>query len=165
MSKLSLLLSILLAMTVKTDEISSWVPKILTWNIYAFPQLPFPEWFLRTLPLSNLTKSYSFKERTEAIGNHELLQGADIIVFSEMFNDGVYELIKGKLKDTHPHSSPILMSKRRNRALKFTITNGGSVIFSKCRILTIQQFAFKKACGSDKYASKGFFIAEIDAPQ
>lgn len=118
--------------------------KIFTYNFYARPETIF------------MDNQYSRVELfQESFRLYELNNGyVDVILFQELFDDVVFDA----MKKVAYHLGFIHHSKRTN---KLFYLNGGSVIFSKHKILHSDFIVFKKAVIYNKPSAKGFNYACI----
>lgn len=106
--------------------------------------------------------------RAGLLASASYLDGYDVVVLSEMFDNGPSNTVKTGLSDRYPHQTPVLgRSKSGWDATQgafswLTPEDGGVTILSKWPILRKVQFVYKQGCGADWFANKGFVYVVLD---
>ncbi|WP_090775089.1 sphingomyelin phosphodiesterase [Shouchella lonarensis] len=128
--------------------------KILTHNVYFLPRSLFPNW--------------GQLERADLIADAHYMDGHDVIIFSELFDNGASNRLLNNISNQYSDQTPVLGRGRsgwddtRGSYSSLTPEDGGVSIVSKWPILEKIQYVYKEACGSDWYANKGFVYVKIE---
>lgn len=106
--------------------------------------------------------------RAGLLANAPYLNGYDVVVLSEMFDNGPSNTIKTGLSDRYPHQTPVLgrstsgWDDTQGAFSWLTPEDGGVTILSKWPILRKVQFVYQQGCGADWFSNKGFVYAVLD---
>jgi endonuclease/exonuclease/phosphatase family metal-dependent hydrolase len=118
--------------------------KILSWNIYMIPK-----------PIL-WTSQF---DRAEVIGDLLTQEDHDVIFFQEAFSAGARKRIWNKIKSTHPYESGVFKKKKF-----LTVLNSGLWVVSKYPITVLDHVYFDRSMHSDKFATKGSLMVEVQLP-
>ncbi|MFI5626167.1 sphingomyelin phosphodiesterase [Nocardioides sp. NPDC051685] len=96
------------------------------------------------------------------------LRGYDVLVLSEMFDNGPAATVTTGLSDDYPHQTPVLGRSRsgwddtQGAFSLLTPEDGGVTVLSKWPIVRKVQYVYKQGCGADWFSNKGFVYAVLD---
>ncbi|WLR41526.1 sphingomyelin phosphodiesterase [Bacillus carboniphilus] len=127
--------------------------KILQHNVFLLP--------------SYITR-WGQSERAKLIGEADYMKGQDAIILNELFDNSASSTLLEKLKDEYPHQTSILGRSKDgwDQTLgdysNFVPEDGGVAIISKWPIEEKIQYVYESACGSDKFANKGFVYIKMN---
>lgn len=105
--------------------------------------------------------------RAGMLTNASYLNGYDVVVLSEMFDNGPSNTVKTGLSDRYPHQTPVLgrstsgWDDTQGRFSWLTPEDGGVTILSKWPIQRKVQHIYTRGCGADYLANKGFVYAVL----
>ncbi|WP_206050638.1 hypothetical protein [Nocardioides speluncae] len=118
--------------------------------------------------LPELIGGLSNGTRAGLLASAPYLEGYDVVVLSEMFDNGPSTTIKTGLSDRYPHQTPVLgrstsgWDDTQGAFSWLTPEDGGVTILSKWPIRRQVQYVYKKGCGADWFSNKGFVYAVLD---
>lgn len=112
--------------------------------------------------------SYDNAQRAELLADAEHLQGHDVVVLSEAFDNGPSEALKNGLATQYPYQTPVLA--RSSNGWDATLghykplwgEDGGVTILSRWPITRKVQYVYQAGCGADALAQKGFVYVRLD---
>lgn len=139
--------------------------KLLAYNVFLLP---------------SAVAKWSESERADLIADSDVIDGYDVIIFSELFHNSASNKLLKKIKDQYPHQTPVL-----GRSLagwdqtlgaytielggeSITLSLGGSEdggvsIVSRWPIEEQVQYIYTEACSaSDESANKGFVYVRLN---
>ncbi|WP_328807108.1 sphingomyelin phosphodiesterase [Nocardiopsis coralli] len=130
-------------------------PTIATYNAFLMPTSLYPNW--------------GQEIRADLINEDGVLEGADVVVLQELFDDSSAETLRSGLSEELPHGTPIVGESEEgwddSTGLRpGAATNGGVSVHSAWPIVRAEQHVFSEACGADRFSAKGFVHTEIDSP-
>lgn len=114
--------------------------------------------------------SYDNAQRAELIAKADYLDGADIVVLSEAFDNGPSEALKNGLAARFPYQTPVLGRSRDGWDATLGlyrdlwIEDGGVTVLSRWPIKRKVQYVYDPGCGADFLSQKGFVYVQVAAP-
>ncbi|MEU0876978.1 sphingomyelin phosphodiesterase [Lentzea sp. NPDC005914] len=131
-------------------------PRIATYNVFMLSRNLYPNW-------GQLT-------RADLIDSTGVLNGQDVVVLEEAFDNAASDRLLANLRDTYPHQTPVLGRSRSGWDVTSgsysdsTPEDGGVAVLSRWPITTRIQHVYHDACGADWFSNKGFAYVRIEAP-
>lgn len=112
--------------------------------------------------------AYRNETRADMIAAADWIADNDVVVVQEAFENSAADRLLNGLNDKYPHQTPIVG--RTQSGWDHTLgawsagtpQDGGVAIVSRWPITERTQFLFKRACGADNFALKGFAYARLD---
>ncbi|WP_167536318.1 sphingomyelin phosphodiesterase [Streptomyces ficellus] len=107
--------------------------------------------------------------RGELIGKAPYLQGKDVVVFQELFDDTATEKLMDALSG-YPNRTPVIGRSRdgwdatRGNYSSLPYEDGGVAIASRWPITSKMQYIFSNSCGADTWSEKGLAYAKLTYP-
>lgn len=127
--------------------------RLLSYNVFMLPEI---------------LGHWNHQGRAQMISQSEVVQGHDVIILQEAFDNGPASTLLEGLKTEYPYQTPVLGRTRHgwNATLgyysDFTPEDGGVVIVSRWPIDEQIQHVYKNGCGGDELSNKGFVYTRID---
>ncbi|MGW6932157.1 sphingomyelin phosphodiesterase [Lentzea sp. NPDC054927] len=131
-------------------------PKIATYNVFMLSRNLYPNW-------GQLT-------RADLIDSTGVVNGQDVVVLNEAFDNAASDRLLANLRDTYPHQTPVLGRSRAGWDVTSgaysdsTPEDGGVAVLSRWPITTRIQHVYRGGCGADWFSNKGFAYVRIEAP-
>ncbi|MEU7481750.1 sphingomyelin phosphodiesterase [Lentzea sp. NPDC042327] len=131
-------------------------PKIATYNVFMLSRNLYPNW--------------GQVARADLIDSTGTLNGQDVVVLQEAFDNTASDRLLGNLRDTYPHQTPVLGRSRAGWDVTSgayrdeTPEDGGVAVLSRWPITTRVQHVYRDACGADWFSNKGFAYVRIESP-
>jgi sphingomyelin phosphodiesterase len=131
-------------------------PKIATYNVFMLSRNLYPNWGQVT--------------RADLIDSTGVLDGQDVVVLQEAFDNTASDRLLATLRDTYPHQTPVLGRSTAGWDVTSgayrdsTPEDGGVAVLSRWPITTRIQHVYRDACGADWFSNKGFAYVRIEAP-
>ncbi|MEC4019093.1 sphingomyelin phosphodiesterase [Streptomyces sp. H27-D2] len=128
--------------------------KVLTYNAFLMSKNLYPNW----------GQDY----RAKAIAGADFVQGNDVVVLQEAFDNSASDALKSTVAGQYPHQTPVVGRSKSGwdatggAYSATTPEDGGVTILSKWPILRKEQYVYKDACGSDWMSNKGFAYAVLN---
>ncbi|MBF0207625.1 MAG: sphingomyelin phosphodiesterase, partial [Oligoflexia bacterium] len=97
------------------------------------------------------------KKRFRAIASSQILNGHDILIFNEAFNDGARSMLRSAIKNEYPYMTRIIKA-----PLYRHIINGGIFIASRWPIEIFDQYIYQHSGFPDSFAAKGVQYVKIN---
>ncbi|MEU9338320.1 sphingomyelin phosphodiesterase [Streptomyces sp. NPDC048290] len=122
--------------------------KVLSYNAFLMSTSLYPNW--------------GQAHRAAAIAGAPFVQGQDVIVLQEMFDNTTSDALKNRLADRYPYQTPVVGRTRSGwdatggAYSATTPEDGGVTILSKWPVLRKEQWVYQDACGADWWSNKGF---------
>ncbi|WP_405769395.1 sphingomyelin phosphodiesterase [Actinacidiphila glaucinigra] len=135
--------------------------------IAAAPQLRLVSSNVMMLPRT-LYPNWGQLQRADLIAASGYVQGADVLVFQEAFDNGASDRLQANLRGRYPYQTPVLgrsksgWDRTEGAYSSLTPEDGGVTILSKWPILEKVQHVYGDACGADWFSNKGFVYAVLD---
>lgn len=132
------------------------VPKIATYNVFMLSRNLYPNW--------------GQVARADLIDSTGVLNGQDVVVLQEAFDNTASDRLLANLRDTYPHQTPVLGRSTAGWDVtsgsysSSTPEDGGVAVLSRWPITTRVQHVYRDACGADWFSNKGFAYVRIEAP-
>ncbi len=131
-------------------------PRIATHNVFMLSRNLYPNW--------------GQVARADLIDSTGVLEGQDVVVLNEAFDNAASDRLLANLRDTYPYQTPVL---GRSRA-GWDVTSGayrdsapedgGVAVVSRWPITTRIQHVYRDACGADWFSNKGIAYVRIEMP-
>ncbi|ANZ41760.1 sphingomyelin phosphodiesterase [Lentzea guizhouensis] len=131
-------------------------PKIATYNVFMLSRNLYPNW--------------GQLARADLIDSTGVLNGQDVVVLQEAFDNAASDRLLANLRDTYPHQTPVLgrgtagWDVTSGAYRDSTPEDGGAAVLSRWPITTRVQHVYRDACGADWFSNKGFAYVRIEAP-
>jgi sphingomyelin phosphodiesterase len=131
-------------------------PKIATYNVFMLSRNLYPNW--------------GQLARADLIDSTGVLNGQDVVVLNEAFDNAASDRLLTNLRDTYPHQTPVLGRSTAGWDVTSgayrdsTPEDGGVVVLSRWPITTRIQHVYRDACGADWFSNKGFAYVRIESP-
>ncbi|RAS66799.1 sphingomyelin phosphodiesterase [Lentzea atacamensis] len=131
-------------------------PKIATHNVFMLSRNLYPNW--------------GQLARADLIDSTGVLNGQDVVVLQEAFDNAASDRLLANLRDTYPHQTPVLGRSTAGWDVtsgaysSSTPEDGGVAVLSRWPITTRVQHVYRDACGADWFSNKGFAYVRIEAP-
>ncbi|MCP2246022.1 sphingomyelin phosphodiesterase [Lentzea aerocolonigenes] len=131
-------------------------PKIATYNVFMLSRNLYPNW--------------GQVARADLIDSTGVLNGQDVVVLQEAFDNTASDRLLANLRDTYPHQTPVLGRSTAGWDVTSgayrdsTPEDGGVAVLSRWPITTRVQHVYRDACGADWFSNKGFAYVRIEAP-
>ncbi|GGM43428.1 sphingomyelin phosphodiesterase [Longimycelium tulufanense] len=148
-----------IGLTLSTAPVASAVPadlKVATYNVFLFSRTIYPNWGQQT--------------RADLIDSQGVLDGQDVVVLQEAFDNGSSDRLLASLADTYPHQTPVMGRSRSGWDATMgsysdtVVEDGGVAVISRWPIAEQIQYVYKDACGADFHANKGFVYVRLNSP-
>ncbi|WP_330276746.1 sphingomyelin phosphodiesterase [Lentzea sp. NBC_00516] len=157
MRLITLAAAVALTISVATPAVAAPVaPKIATYNVFMLSRNLYPNW--------------GQVARADLIDSTGVLNGQDVVVLNEAFDNAASDRLLANLRDTYPHQTPVLGRSRAGwdvtsgRYSDSTPEDGGVAVLSRWPITTRVQHVYRDGCGADWFSNKGFAYVRIEAP-
>ncbi|MFS8105160.1 sphingomyelin phosphodiesterase [Lentzea alba] len=130
--------------------------KIATYNVFMLSRNLYPNWGQVT--------------RADLIDSTGVLNGQDVVVLNEAFDNAASDRLLANLRDTYPHQTPVLGRSRAGWDLTSgaysdsTPEDGGVAVLSRWPITTRIQHVYRDGCGADWFSNKGFAYVRVETP-
>lgn len=131
-------------------------PKIATYNVFMLSRNLYPNW--------------GQVARADLIDSTGVLNGQDVVVLQEAFDNTASDRLLAGLRDTYPHQTPVLGRSTAGWDVtsgaysSSTPEDGGVAVLSRWPITTRVQHVYRDACGADWFSNKGFAYVRVEAP-
>lgn len=123
-------------------------------------QITIMSWNLKMLPRGgNVFLHHRPVKRARLIPKKLIEEGADVMVFQEMFDGAAIRILKRKLKAAYPYCAGT-----RNRKVISYKRAGGVLMFSKYPMKEIKSIRYSRCKGIDCIAGKGSLLVEVEHP-
>jgi len=147
-----------LALTISAAPAVSAGPglKIATYNVFMLSRNLYPNW--------------GQLARADLIDSTGVLDGQDVVVLQEAFDNAASDRLLANLRDTYPHQTPVVGRSTAGWDVtsgaysSSTPEDGGTVVLSKWPITTRVQHVYRDSCGMEVFSNKGFAYVRIEAP-
>lgn len=112
--------------------------------------------------------AYRNETRADMIAASDWISNNDVVVVQEAFENSAADRLLNGLKGKYPHQTPIVgrtqsgWDQTLGAWTSATPEDGGVAIVSRWPITERVQFLFKRACGADNFALKGFAYARMN---
>ncbi|MFD5847250.1 sphingomyelin phosphodiesterase [Streptomyces chartreusis] len=122
--------------------------KVLTYNVFLFSKTLYPNW--------------GQDHRAWEIARAPFVQGNDVVVLQEAFDNSSSDALKSSLAGRYPYQTPVVGRTKSGwdatggAYSATTPEDGGVTVLSKWPILRKEQWVYKDACGADWWSNKGF---------
>ncbi|MET9798122.1 sphingomyelin phosphodiesterase [Nocardiopsis alba] len=138
-----------------SPETERQAPRVTTYNAFLMPKALYPNW--------------GQDIRADLIPADGVLDGQDVVVLQELFENSSAERLREGLSEDYPYSTPVVGRSKTgwDDTTGFrgeTVTNGGVSMHSVWPIVRAEQHIFSRACGADWFSNKGFAYVELDTP-
>jgi len=157
MRLITLAAAVALTISVATPAVAApAAPKIATYNVFMLSRNLYPNW--------------GQVARADLIDSTGVLNGQDVVVLNEAFDNAASDRLLANLRDTYPHQTPVLGRSRTGwdvtsgRYSDSTPEDGGVAVLSRWPITTRVQHVYRDGCGADWFSNKGFAYVRIEAP-
>ncbi|WP_256105470.1 sphingomyelin phosphodiesterase [Streptomyces sp. ODS05-4] len=116
---------------------------------------------------SFVTDGWAQDVRGGLIGSAPYLQGHDVVVFQELFDNSASDILMKRLQG-YPHRTPVVgrstkgWDETKGDYSALAPEDGGVAIASRWPITRRTQYVFDEACGTDGLSQKGFAYARLD---
>lgn len=156
MRLITLAAAVALMVTAAPATAAPAAPKIATHNVFMLSRNLYPNW-------GQLT-------RADLIDSTGVLEGQDVVVLNEAFDNAASDRLLANLRDTYPHQTPVLGRSQSGwdgtsgAYRDSTPEDGGVAVLSRWPITTRLQHVYRDACGADWFANKGFAYVRIESP-
>ncbi|MFD4675610.1 sphingomyelin phosphodiesterase [Lentzea sp. NPDC058450] len=130
--------------------------KIATYNVFMLSRNLYPNW--------------GQVARADLVDSTGVLDGQDVVVVQEAFDNAASDRLLANLRDTYPHQTPVLGRSKAGWDVTSgayrdsTPEDGGVAVLSRWPITTRVQHVYRDACGADWFSNKGFAYVRIEAP-
>ncbi|MGI5500477.1 sphingomyelin phosphodiesterase [Lentzea sp. CA-135723] len=130
--------------------------KIATYNVFMLSRNLYPNW--------------GQVARADLIDSTGVLNGQDVVVVQEAFDNAASDRLLANLRDTYPHQTPVLGRSKAGWDVTSgaysdsTPEDGGVAVLSRWPITTRVQHVYRDACGADWFSNKGFAYVRIESP-
>ena len=131
-------------------------PRIATYNVFMLSRNLYPNW--------------GQVQRADLVDSTGVLDGQDVVVLNEAFDNTASDRLLANLRDTYPHQTPVLGRGRAGwdvtsgRYSDATPEDGGVAVLSRWPISTRIQHVYRDGCGADWLSAKGFAYVRVEAP-
>jgi sphingomyelin phosphodiesterase len=131
-------------------------PRIVTYNVFMLSRNLYPNWGQVT--------------RADLIDSTGVLNGQDVVVLQEAFDNTASDRLLANLRDTYPHQTPVLgrgtagWDVTSGSYSSSTPEDGGVAVLSRWPITTRVQHVYRDACGADWFSNKGFAYVRVASP-
>ncbi|WP_434445095.1 sphingomyelin phosphodiesterase [Lentzea sp. E54] len=130
--------------------------KIATYNVFMLSRNLYPNW--------------GQLARADLIDSTGVLNGQDVVVLQEAFDNAASDRLLANLRDTYPHQTPVVgrgtagWDVTSGAYSSSTPEDGGTAVLSRWPITTRVQHVYRDSCGADWFSNKGFAYVRIEAP-
>ncbi|WP_109508738.1 sphingomyelin phosphodiesterase [Nocardioides speluncae] len=131
-------------------------PRIASYNVFMLARSLYPNW-------GQLT-------RADLIDRERVLDGQDVVVLQELFDNEAGNRLLANLKDTYPNQTPVVGRSRSGWDQTLgeysgaAPEDGGTAIVSRWPIVRKIQHIYTEACGVEEFSNKGFAYVELRSP-
>jgi sphingomyelin phosphodiesterase len=144
MRLITLAAAVALTISVATPVVAApAAPKIATYNVFMLSRNLYPNW--------------GQVARADLIDSTGVLNGQDVVVLNEAFDNAASDRLLANLRDTYPDVTS-------GRYSDSTPEDGGAAVLSRWPITTRVQHVYRDGCGADWFSNKGFAYVRIEAP-
>ncbi|RZS44819.1 sphingomyelin phosphodiesterase [Herbihabitans rhizosphaerae] len=132
-------------------------PKIASYNVFMLSRNLYPNW--------------GQLARADLIDRQGVLDGQDVVVLNEAFDNAASDKLLANLADTYPNQTPVLGRSRtgwdatHGEYSDLTPEDGGVAVLSRWPISRKEQYVYADGCGADALANKGFVYVVLATPQ
>jgi sphingomyelin phosphodiesterase len=118
----------------------------------------------------NLYPNWGQLTRADLIDSTGVLNGQDVVVLNEVFDNAASDRLLANLRDTYPYQTPVLGRGRTGWDVTSgaysdsTPEDGGVAVLSRWPVTTRIQHVYRGGCGADWFSNKGFAYVRIEAP-
>ncbi len=116
-----------------------------------------------------LVSDWAHDLRAQLVVDSGYLDGFDVLIFQELFNDDGWTVLLDGLEAEYPYRTPIVggddegWDESTGMPNSGAFTSGGAMIMSRWPIVFKAQYLYgSAACGTDLFANKGLAYAVID---
>src|SRR5690554_1401633 len=127
--------------------------RLLAYNIFMLPEV---------------LGAWNHQGRAQMIAQADFMQGQDVIILQELFDNGPAATLLNGLKAEYPYQTQVLGRTKSGwdatlgAYSEATIEDGGVAIVSRWPIEEQIQYIYKQGCGADYLSNKGFVYARIN---
>lgn len=127
--------------------------KITSHNVYMLSQNLYPNW--------------GQVKRAGMIADADYVEGNDVIIFNELFDNEASDELLNQLEDQYPHQTPVLgrskdgWDETQGSYSNLVPEDGGVGIVSKWPIAEKIQYVYEDACSADGMSNKGFVYVKV----
>lgn len=131
-------------------------PKVASYNVFMLARSLYPNW--------------GQEQRAELIDSEGVLDGQDVVILQELFDNTASESLLGRLRDSFPEQTPVLGRSRHGwDATEGSYgdakpEDGGVAVVSRWPVEKRVQYVYRDGCGADAMSNKGFVYTRIAAP-
>ncbi len=142
--------------TPATATPTATAPKIATYNVFMLSRNLYPNW--------------GQLARADLVDSTGVLDGQDVVVLNEAFDNAASDRLLTNLRDTYPHRTPVLgrgtagWDVTSGAYRDSTPEDGGVAVLSRWPITTRIQHVYRDACGADWFSNKGFAYVRVESP-
>ncbi|WP_217208381.1 sphingomyelin phosphodiesterase [Streptomyces sp. AC550_RSS872] len=138
------------ATAASTSSTAGQVPllRVLSYNVFLFSKTLYPNW--------------GQDHRAAEIAKTPFVQGNDVVVLQEAFDNSSSDVLKRALAGQYPYQTPVVGRSQSGwdatggAYSATTPEDGGVTVLSKWPVLRKEQWVYKDACGADWWSNKGF---------